>query len=53
MSKLKLGDFSSEDRKKYQYYKRLLRDFRIYGPYYIEKIANEEVEIIERKYTNE
>lgn len=53
MSKVRLGDLSNEERKNYQYYKRLLRDFYIYGPHYIEKIANEQIGLIERKYGNE
>lgn len=38
------------DRKEYQYYKRVLKHFYIYGPRYFKEMAEDEVTKIENKY---
>mgnify|MGYP001388079008 CR=1 FL=1 len=50
MSKVKLGDMSHEDKKEYQYYKRVLQDFYIYGSVSLNAIAKRKVREIENKY---
>ena len=50
MPKIKLSDMSYADRKEYQYYKRVLKQFYIYGPHHFKKTAEYEVAKIEEKY---
>lgn len=50
MPKIRLGDMTTQDKKNYQYYKRLRSDFYLYGPQLMQKIAKEEIEKIENKY---
>lgn len=50
MPKIKLGDMTTQDKKNYQYYQRLLREFYIYGSELMQKYAKEGIEKIEHRY---
>lgn len=48
--KVRLGDMSTEDRREYIYYKRLLSDLNAWGIYLLKERAFKTIETIEKEY---
>lgn len=50
MPKIRLGDMSTQDKKEYQYYKRVLQDLYVWGPRYLQERAEDRLREITNKY---